>query len=119
MQGQQQQCVGGGTTLTGADCLCPLSLAKLQQLPSGAFPGSYVMQAQMRSIGINRTDFFGFKFREQAATPATATYGGYGFLVNANGNWQYNRYDPNGHRNIIDSGKLPTALQARISMISW
>jgi serine/threonine protein kinase len=111
VQGQQQQCVGGGTTLTGADCNCPLSLAKLQQLPSGAFPDSYIMQAQMRSIGINRTDFFGFKFREQAATPATATYGGYGFLVNANGDWQFNRYDPNGHRNIIDEGELPTALQ--------
>jgi serine/threonine protein kinase len=111
VQGQQQQCVSGGTTLTGADCNCPLSLAKLQQLPSGAFPDSYIMQAQMRSIGINRTDFFGFKFREQAATPATATYGGYGFLVNANGDWQFNRYDPNGHRNIIDEGELPTALQ--------
>ena len=50
VQGQQQQCVGGGTTLTGADCNCPLSLAKLQQLPSGAFPSNYMMQAQMRPL---------------------------------------------------------------------
>lgn len=110
LQGQQQ-CIGGGTTLTGADCLCPLSLAKLQQLPGGAFPNNYVIQSRMQSIGINRTDYFGFKFREQAATPKTATYGGYGFLVNANGDWQFNRYDPDGHRNILESGELTVLLQ--------
>ena len=106
----RQQCVGNTMTLAGADCPCPLALVKLQQLPGGVFPDGYVIQAQMQSIGISRTDFFGFKFREQAATPEATVYGGYGFLVNANGEWQFNRYEPPGHRNIIATGELPDPL---------
>lgn len=109
-EGKQQQCGGNETTLIGANCPCPLALVKLRQMPNGTFPDSYVMQARMQSIGASRTDYFGFKFREQAATPDATTFGGYGFLVNADGQWQFNRYDPSGHRNIIDSGELPTTL---------
>lgn len=110
-QGRQQQCDGEQTILRGADCPCPLSLVKLQEIPSGGFPDSYVIQAQMRSFGVSRTDYFGFKFREQAATPTINTFGGYGFLVNANGEWQYNRYNPDGQRVILDSGELQTTLE--------
>ncbi|HEU5347324.1 MAG TPA: serine/threonine-protein kinase, partial [Ktedonobacterales bacterium] len=106
----QQQCGGDETTLIGADCPCALALVKLQEIPGEAFPESYVIQARMQSIGSSRTDYFGFKFREQATTPGATNFGGYGFLVNANGEWQFNRYDPNGHRNIIKSGELPTPL---------
>jgi serine/threonine protein kinase len=105
-----QQCGGDETTLVGADCPCPLALIKLRQIPGQPFPESYVIQARMQSIGASRTDFFGFKFREQAATPSSTNYGGYGFLVNANGEWQFNRYEPPGHRNIIKSGELPSPL---------
>jgi serine/threonine protein kinase len=111
VQGQQQQCVGDAMKLSGANCDCPLSLVKLQQLPSGAFPESYVIQVEMQSVGVSRTDFFGFKFREQASSPTARTFGGYGLLVNANGEWQYNRYDANGHRAILDNGEFPTTLE--------
>ena len=106
----QQQCGGDETTLVGANCPCPLALVKLRQIPGEAFPESYVIQARMQSIGASRTDFFGFKFREQAATPSGTNYGGYGFLVNANGEWQFNRYRPDGHRDIIEQGELPSPL---------
>ena len=106
----QQQCGGDETTLVGANCACPLALVKLRQIPGEAFPESYVIQARMQSIGASRTDYFGFKFREQAATPSGTNYGGYGFLVNANGQWQFNRYRPGGHRDIIDQGELPSPL---------
>lgn len=106
----QQQCGGDETTLVGANCPCPLALVKLRQIPGQTFPESYVIQARMQSIGSSRTDFFGFKFREQAATPSGTNYGGYGFLVNANGEWQFNRYRPDGHRDIRDSGELPSPL---------
>ena len=106
----QQQCGGNETTLVGANCPCPLALVKLRQIPGEPFPESYVIQARMQSIGSSRTDFFGFKFREQAATPSGTNYGGYGFLVNANGEWQFNRYRPDGHRDIIDYGELPSPL---------
>jgi serine/threonine-protein kinase len=106
----EQQCGGNETTLVGANCACPLALVKLRQIPGEAFPESYVIQARMQSIGSSRTDFFGFKFREQAATPAATNYGGYGFLVNANGEWQFNRYRPDGHRDTLKQGELPSPL---------
>ena len=111
VEGQQQHCLSGGTVLTGANCACPLALAKLEGLPNGAFPQNYIIQAQIQSIGISRTDYFGFKFREQATTPEAVTFGGYGFLVDANGEWEFNTYDPvNGQRHIIQYGELPTTL---------
>ncbi len=111
VEGQQQHCLGGGTVLTGANCSCPLALAKLQRLPNGAFPQSYIIQAQIQSIGISRTDYFGFKFREQAATPEAVTFGGYGFLVDANGQWEFNTYNPvDGHKTTLQDGELPTTL---------
>lgn len=111
VEGQQQHCLSGGTVLTGANCACPLALAKLGRLPNGAFPQNYVIQAQIQSIGISRTDYFGFKFREQAATPEAVTFGGYGFLVDANGQWQFNSYDSvDGHKTTIRDGELPTTL---------
>lgn len=111
VEGQQQHCLSGGTVLTGANCACPLALAKLARLPNGAFPQNYVIQAQIQSIGISRTDYFGFKFREQAATPEAVTFGGYGFLVDANGQWEFNSYDPvDGHKKTIQDGELPTTL---------
>ena len=111
VQGRQQQCEDKQMTLRGADCPCPLSLVKLQAIPGGGFPDNYVIQAQMRSFGVSRTDYFGFKFREQAASPIDNTYGGYAFLVNANGEWQFNRYKPDGQRVILDSGELQTTLE--------
>jgi serine/threonine protein kinase len=111
VQGEQQECINGTTQLSGATCDCPLSLVKLEQLPNGTFPENYVIQAQIQSVGVSRTDFFGFKFREQASSPADDTFGGYGFLVNADGEWQFNRYAPNGHRDILDDGELATTLE--------
>jgi hypothetical protein len=111
VEGQQQHCLGGGTVLTGANCACPLALAKLESLPNSAFPQNYIIQAQIQSIGISRTDYFGFKFREQAATPEAVTFGGYGFLVDANGQWEFNTYDPaDGHKTTLKYGELPTTL---------
>jgi serine/threonine protein kinase len=111
VEGQQQHCLSGGTVLTGANCACPLALAKLESLPDGAFPQNYVIQAQIQSIGISRTDYFGFKFREQAATPEAITFGGYGFLVDANGQWEFNTYDSvDGHKTTLQDGELPTTL---------
>ena len=111
VEGQQQHCLSGGTVLTGANCACPLALAKLESLPNGAFPQNYIIQAQIQSIGISRTDYFGFKFREQAATPEAVTFGGYGFLVDANGQWEFNTYDPvDGHKTTPQHGELPTTL---------
>ncbi|HEX6541085.1 MAG TPA: serine/threonine-protein kinase [Ktedonobacterales bacterium] len=112
VEGQQQHCLSGGTVLTGANCPCPLALVKLARLPGGAFPQNYIIQAQIQSIGISRTDYFGFKFREQATTPESVTFGGYGFLVNANGEWEYNIYDSaDGHKTTLDRGELPTTLE--------
>jgi serine/threonine protein kinase len=111
VEGQQQHCLSGGTVLTGANCACPLALAKLERLSTGAFPQNYVIQAQIQSIGISRTDYFGFKFREQAATPEAVTFGGYGFLVDANGQWEFNTYNPvDGHKTTLQDGELPTTL---------
>jgi serine/threonine protein kinase len=107
----QQQCGGNEMTLSGADCPCPLALVKLQNLPHGAFPDSYVIQAHMQSIGPRRTDFFGFKFREQAKTGSPTNFGGYGFLVDANGEWQFNSYEPGGARVTVKTGELPNTLQ--------
>lgn len=111
VEGQQQHCLSGGAVLTGANCACPLALAKLGGLPNGAFPQNYVIQAQIQSIGISRTDYFGFKFREQAATPEAVTFGGYGFLVDANGQWEFNTYNSvDGHKTTLQDGELPTTL---------
>jgi hypothetical protein len=111
VEGQQQHCLSGGTVLTGANCACPLALAKLESVPNGAFPQNYIIQAQIQSIGISRTDYFGFKFREQAATPEAVTFGGYGFLVDANGQWEFNIYNPvDGHKTTLQDGELPTTL---------
>lgn len=107
----QQQCGGNEMTLVGADCPCPLSLVKLQKLPGGAVPDSYVIQAHMQSIGPRRTDFFGFKFREQAMTVSPTNFGGYGFLVDANGEWQFNSYAVDGARVTVKTGEMSTPLQ--------
>lgn len=107
----QQQCGGPETTLVGSFCACPLALVKLQHLPLGAnFPDDYVIQAQMQSIGPHRTDFFGFKFREQATTPTPTNYGGYSFMVDANGEWQFNRYTETGARKLIKNDEVPNTL---------
>ena len=99
-----QRCVGAQLELSGPNCACPLGLARLQSIPGSLYPTAYVAQVVAQSVGPRPTDYFGLKFDQQAALNGGQGRGGYGYLLDRNGDWQFTRYDDDGTRHILASG---------------
>jgi serine/threonine protein kinase len=96
-----QRCENGALVMSDADCNCPLGVAVLTSLPGMSYPASYVAQVNAEPMGQTTTAKFGFKFQQQSAADANNGRGGYSFLVDPNGQWQFNRYSANGNRQIL------------------
>ena len=101
----RQQCISNSLLLGAPNCACSLGLVRLASLPTGADPTEYVAQVKVTAIEASDVDYYGFKFRQPQPGNGTG-YGGYGFLVDREGDWQFNRYDDNGHRNILEQGQF-------------
>jgi len=101
-----QHCVGRALELIGPNCACPLGLARLQSVPGSLYPTDYVTQVVAQSVGPRPTDYFGLKFDQQPAQNGGQGRGGYGYLLDRNGDWQFNRYNDDGTRLILASGAI-------------
>ncbi len=106
-----QNCIPGALQLTGlGNCQCPLGLVELQHLPGGAYPTSYIVQVNVESVGPRAGDKFGFKFDQMDAGTATPdsglARGGYAFLIDRTGAWEFNEYDDDGTLTILDAGQV-------------
>ncbi|HUY77752.1 MAG TPA: protein kinase [Ktedonobacterales bacterium] len=99
-----QHCAGATLELIGPNCACPLGLARLQSIPGSLYPTAYVAQVVAQSVGPRPTDYFGLKFDQQAALNGGQGRGGYGYLLDRNGDWRFTRYDDDGARHILASG---------------
>ncbi|HUY80072.1 MAG TPA: hypothetical protein VMV29_25100 [Ktedonobacterales bacterium] len=103
-----QFCNNGALQAQGANCNCALGVVVLQRLPTAPVPTQYVLQVAVQSIGPGDTDRFGVKFYQvdTGVTPPDTgnTRGGYSFLIDRTGAWQFNRYTDDGTRDTLDSG---------------
>lgn len=110
----QQQCTGSALSLSAPNCACPLGLVRLQALPSGeSDPDQYVAQIQAQSIGPADGDYFGFKFRQPQPLSNGLGRGGYGFLIDRSGDWEFTRYANNGARSILEQGRIAGDVHGR------
>lgn len=105
-----QSCTSGGLILAGPSCPCPLGVVALTAIPSQTYPQDFVAQVTVQSLGTDPTAFWGFKFRQQSVDDSGNGRGGYAFLLAQNGQWQFNLYDADGTRHILDSGNVTSTL---------
>ncbi|HLY32166.1 MAG TPA: hypothetical protein VKQ36_14140 [Ktedonobacterales bacterium] len=104
-----QACLNGALQLTGlGNCNCPLGVVVLRQLSGGDYPTQYVVQVEVNSVGPGDTDRFGIKFYQADSGPNTPdtglARGGYTFLIDRTGAWNFNYYASDGTLTTLASG---------------
>lgn len=107
-----QTCSNGALAMSDADCNCPIAVVALATITGHGYSTDFVAQARANVAGSASTAKFGFKFRQQSADDSGQGRGGYSFLVDPNGQWQFNVYDADGTRHILDQRQLPFPVQA-------
>jgi hypothetical protein len=100
-----ESCRNDQLILSDPDCPCPLAIAELQAIGS-VFPHDYVVEVTMQAAAdIHPTAMFGIKFREQATWHGRPNWGGYAYLINTDGRWQFTFYDRDGTRHVLAVGQ--------------
>jgi hypothetical protein len=90
---------------------CPLAVVTFGGLPGhAAYPTSYATEVTAQPLATDPLVLFGFKFRQQSLQDTGLQRGGYGFLVSQSGQWEFDKYGPNGSRQVVAQGKLPSQL---------
>lgn len=105
-----QSCQRNALIISAKECDCTLGVATLGALPGRNYPLNYVAQVHTEILGGAQSAKFGFKFRQQSVQDTGNGRGGYSFLVDPNGQWQFNRYDADGTRHILSQAQLPSSL---------
>lgn len=104
-----QSCGGGALTLSVTQC-CTDGVATLYSLPGMSYPAEYIAQVTTENISDDSSAKWGFKFRQQSIDDTGNGRGGYSFLVDSSGQWQFNMYDEDGTRHILDQQQLGKTL---------
>jgi len=90
---------------------CPLAVVTFGGLPNqAAFPTSYAVQVTVQPLATDSSVVFGLKFRQQSLQDQGQQRGGYSYLISQNGQWEFDKYSPDGSRQLLAQGKLHTAL---------
>lgn len=105
-----QTCSSGALVMSDADCDCPIGVVALVDVGGHGYPTNFVVQVRATQVGKAPTAKFGFKFRQQSADDSGQGRGGYSFLVDPNGQWQFNEYDGDGTRHVLDQQQLGFAV---------
>jgi serine/threonine protein kinase len=107
-----ETCSATATLLTALNCQdCPLAVVTLGGLPNKApYPTNYTVQVTVQPLATGPSVMFGLKFRQQSLQDEGQGRGGYSYMVNHNGQWEFNRYGSDGTRQLLASGKLHAAL---------
>jgi hypothetical protein len=75
-----------------------------------AYPTSFAAQVTVQPLATDLSVMFGLKFRQQSVQDSGLQRGGYSFLVSEQGQWEFDKYGPDGTRQQVAQGKLPTSL---------
>jgi serine/threonine protein kinase len=107
-----ETCSASAMLLNAATCQnCPLAVVTFGGLPRhAAYPVSYAAEVTVQPLATDPIVMFGLKFRQQSLQDTGLQRGGYGFLVSQNGQWEFDKYGPDGSRQQIAEGKLPSSL---------
>jgi hypothetical protein len=105
-----EACSGNQLVVSDANCPCPLAMAQLDALPGVAFPKDYLIEVTAQAAGTDPATSFGIKFRAQHAVRGDRDWGGYAFLLDIGGRWQFNRYNEAGARTIVAMGQWAHSL---------
>jgi serine/threonine protein kinase len=107
-----ETCSASAMLLNASACQsCPLAVVTLGGLPRHvAYPISYAAEVTVQPLATDPSVMFGMKFRQQSLQDTGLQRGGYGFLVSQHGQWEFDKYAPDGTRQQVAEGKLPTSL---------
>jgi serine/threonine protein kinase len=107
-----ETCSASAMLLNAAACQnCPLAVVTFGRLPgNAAYPASYAAEVTVQPLATDPSVMFGLKFRQQSLQDSGLQRGGYGFLVSQNGQWEFDKYGPDGSRQQLAEGKLSTSL---------
>jgi len=113
-----EHCNDNQLILSDPNCSCPLALARLNALPNipPTFPNNNVAEVTAQSIGPNPRTPFGILLRVPAVHGDSDTFGGYGFLIDRTGRWQFNRYNADGTRDTLAIGQWSEPLTGAVTL---
>lgn len=111
-----QSCSGGSLVLAVRGCTCPISVVDLISMPGVAYPSSYVAQVSATPLSGDPRVRFGFKFRQQSVEDTGNGRGGYSFLINTQGAWEFMRYSSDGTASRLDQSALGQSLTGPITL---
>lgn len=106
-----QSCQPDALIMSATECDCPIGIATLSSLPGQVLPDNYVAQISAENVGSASDAKSGFKFRQQSIQDNGNGHGGYSFLVDPNGQWQFNLYSSDGGRQVLVQQQLPSTVQ--------
>jgi serine/threonine protein kinase len=107
-----ETCSASAMLLNASVCqTCPLAVVTLGGLPGHAvYPTNYAAEVTVQPLATDPSVMFGLKFRQQSLQDTGLQRGGYGFLVSQSGQWEFDKYGPDGSRQQVAQGKLPSLL---------
>ncbi|PWT74921.1 MAG: hypothetical protein C5B60_06135, partial [Chloroflexi bacterium] len=107
-----QTCSASAMLLNASACqACPLAVVTFGGLPGNvAYPTSFAAQVTVQPLATDPSVMLGLKFRQQSVQDTGVQRGGYSFLVSQQGQWEFDKYGPDGTRQQVAQGKLPTSL---------
>jgi serine/threonine protein kinase len=113
-----QTCSASAMLLSASACQnCPLAVVTFGGLPGqAAYPTSYAAEVTVQPLATESSVTFGLKFRQQSLQDTGQQRGGYSFLVSQNGQWEFDKYGPDGTRQQVSAGKLPTSLPSNSTL---
>ncbi len=107
-----QICGANNMLMSAASCQdCSLAVVTFAKLPGQAtYPTNFAATVMVQPLATDPTVLFGLKFRQQSVQDDGQQRGGYSFLVSQNGQWEFDKYAPDGSRQQLAQGKLSTTL---------
>jgi serine/threonine protein kinase len=107
-----ETCSASAMLLNASTCQnCPLAVVTFGGLPGhAAYPTNYAAEVAVQPLATDPSVMFGLKFRQQSLQDTGLQRGGYGFLVSQSGQWEFDKYGPDGSRQQVAQGKLPSPL---------
>ncbi|MGO8948633.1 MAG: protein kinase domain-containing protein [Ktedonobacterales bacterium] len=108
----EQVCGSSNMLLSAPACqTCSLAVVALGNLPGQtAYTANYAAMVTVQPLATDSSVPFGFKFRQQSLQDEGQQRGGYSYLVDQNGQWEFDKYSGDGSRQQLAQGKLSAAL---------
>lgn len=94
--------------MSAGECNCPIGVATLSSIPGTTYPTNFIVEVSAQNVSNIADAKMGLKFRQQSIQDTGNGRGGYSFLVDHNGQWQFNLYDADGTRHILAQEQLPS-----------